>query len=346
MSRPSVLIIEDDPALRGLEARLATAAGFEVHLAEDGAQGIAMAVQLRPQLIVTDYHLPGMKAPEILATIRRLPDLAAVPVLVATAEPPDRVGPELSRLGASGLISKPFQPQAFRKQLRDALGLDREPPPPAAAPAAPAGPSALVLIMAAAMESPGSTETDATLRHLRRVSLLGAALGQTLDLDPELVRGLAEYGPLHDIGKVSLPVRLVRGGHRFTAQERAEMESHTLLGAELLRQAGLPPVAHQIALYHHERWDGGGYPRGLSGEGIPLSARVIAAVDVYDAMRSHRPYRPDIPKDEVRRRVAELRGSHLDPRVVDALLRMDDVTENIFAEHGDPSAEPDPEVWR
>jgi hypothetical protein len=73
-------------------------------------------------------------------------------------------------------------------------------------------------------------------------------------------------------------VRLVRGGHRFTAQERAEMESHTLLGAELLRQAGLPPVAHQIALYHHERWDGGGYPRGLSGEGIPLSARVIAAV--------------------------------------------------------------------
>ena len=131
-----------------------------------------------------------------------------------------------------------------------------------------------------------------------------------------------------------------------TAQERAEMESHTLLGAELLRQAGLPPVAHQIALYHHERWDGGGYPRGLSGEGIPLSARVIAAVDVYDAMRSHRPYRPDIPKDEVRRRVAELRGSHLDPRVVDALLRMDDVTENIFAEHGDPSAEPDPEVWR
>lgn len=348
MVQPSVLIIEDDPSLRALEARLAGAAGFLVHTAEDGAQGIASAVQLSPSLIVTDYHMPGMKAPEILATLRRLPGLDGVPVLVATAEPLELVGAELRRLGAHDIITKPFSPAAFKQQLRDSLGLDRPAAPtPAPAPLpAPAAPSPLLMVLAAAMELPGSADSDAALRHVRRVALLSQLIAEKIKLDADLIALLVAYAPLHDVGKVSLPARLVRGGHRFTDGDRAEMESHTLLGAELLRRGGAPLLGQQIALHHHERWDGSGYPRGLQGEAIPLLARIVAAADVYDAMRSHRSYRPDLPPADVRRRVAGLRGSHLDPRVVDVLLGEAGPIDAIYAEHGDPSAELDLEVWR
>jgi putative two-component system response regulator len=346
MVQPSVLIIEDDPSLRALEARLAGAAGFSVHTAEDGAQGIAAAVQLSPNLIVTDYHMPGMKAPEILATLRRLPGLDGVPVLVATAEPLELVGAELRRLGAHDIITKPFSPAAFKQQLRDCLGLDRPvAPPPAPVVAAPA-PSPLLMVLAAAMELPGSSDSDAALRHVRRVGLVSAMIADKLFLDTDLLAILTAYAPLHDVGKVSLPARLVRGGHRFSDGDRAEMESHTLLGAELLRRGGAPLLGQQIALHHHERWDGAGYPRGLQGEAIPLLARIVAAADVYDAMRSHRSYRPDLPPADVRRRVAGLRGNHLDPRIVDVLLAEGGVLDVIYAEHGDPSTELDLEVWR
>ena len=347
MVMPTVLIIEDDPSLRALEARLAGAAGFEVHTAEDGAQGIAAAVQLSPALIVTDYHMPGMKAPEILATLRRLPSMSGVPVLVATAEPLELVGAELRRLGATDIITKPFSPSAFKQQLRDSLGLDRPVAPVAPAPApAAVAPSLMLMVLAAAMELPGSDDSDAALRHVRRVGLLSGLIAERLGLEGELLSILTAYAPLHDVGKVSLPPRLVRGGHRFTDGDRAEMESHTLLGAELLRRGGAPVLGQQIALHHHERWDGSGYPRGLQGEGIPLLARIVAAADVYDAMRSHRSYRPDLPPHEVRRRIAALRGSHLDPQIVGVILGSEGAIEAIYAEHGDPCAEPDLEVWR
>lgn len=346
MVQPSVLIIEDDPSLRALEARLAGAAGFSVHTAEDGAQGIAAAVQLRPSLIVTDYHMPGMKAPEILATLRRLPGLDGVPVLVATAEPLELVGAELRRLGAHDIITKPFSSAAFKQQLRDCLGLDRPvAPPPAPVVSAPA-PSPLLMVLAAAMELPGSSDSDAALRHVRRVGLVSAMIADKLFLDADLLAILTAYAPLHDVGKVSLPARLVRGGHRFSDGDRAEMESHTLLGAELLRRGGAPLLGQQIALHHHERWDGAGYPRSLQGEAIPLLARIVAAADVYDAMRSHRRYRPDLPPADVRRRVAGLRANHLDPRIVDVLLAEGGVLDVIYVEHGDPSTELDLEVWR
>jgi len=161
-----------------------------------------------------------------------------------------------------------------------------------------------------------------TGRHVNRMASIAAFLGERLGLDDDRVLLLRTAAPMHDVGKVATSDGILRKSGSLTLSEREEMERHTTVGYEILAdsESELLQLAAKIALTHHERWDGSGYPRGLAGEEIPLEGRITAVADVFDALLSDRPYRAALPLDDALEVIREGRGIHFDPRIVDALL--------------------------
>lgn len=159
--------------------------------------------------------------------------------------------------------------------------------------------------------------------HTRRVSRLAVALGRRLGLAGIALRDLHWGAILHDVGKIGIPDRILHKPGPLTPEEWAEMRRHPAHARRIL--AGFPFLhgAMEVPWCHHERWDGGGYPRALSGRAIPLSARVFAVADVWDALRSPRPYRPAWSRKDARDHVREAAGSHFDPVVVERFLEME-----------------------
>jgi putative two-component system response regulator len=173
---------------------------------------------------------------------------------------------------------------------------------------------------------------DATGEHTKRVGRLSGLIAQELALPRDQVRLVAQAAPLHDLGKIAITDKiLLKEGGFDTVEERLEMRQHAMLGAELLTGANseLLRTAREIAASHHERWDGQGYPRGLRGEEIPLAARIVAIADVFDALIHARPYKPAWSVAEALSEIKRERGWQFDPRVVDALLRIQRLRDRV-----------------
>jgi putative two-component system response regulator len=166
---------------------------------------------------------------------------------------------------------------------------------------------------------------DETGAHAARVGAVTGAVARHMGID-ETVSGLLEMAaPLHDLGKVATPDAILHKRGHLTALERAVMQRHTTVGAQMLAGSPLPvlQLAEAIALSHHERWDGAGYPYGLVGNAIPLPGRIVAIADVFDALISERPYKRPWPLDEALAEIRAQRERHFDPAVVDAFLHID-----------------------
>jgi len=166
-----------------------------------------------------------------------------------------------------------------------------------------------------------------TGRHVHRMASIAALVGSDLGLDADRVLLLRAAAPMHDVGKIATPDGVLRKQDELTADERSRMETHTTVGYEILRdsRSELLRMAAEIALAHHEWFDGSGYPRGLSGEEIPLEGRIVAVADVFDALLSDRPYRGAKSVAEATELIASERGTHFDPAVVDVLFeRLDE----------------------
>jgi putative two-component system response regulator len=161
-----------------------------------------------------------------------------------------------------------------------------------------------------------------TGEHVNRMALVASHLGRWLGLDPERVLLLRAAAPMHDVGKIATPDQVLQKRGPLTVEERAVMELHASVGHQILdgSDSELLRMAASIALTHHERWDGDGYPQGLVGEEIPIEGRIVAVADVFDALLSDRCYRPAMSLEEALTVMREGRGSHFDPRVVDVLL--------------------------
>ncbi|NWG75267.1 MAG: HD domain-containing protein [Rubrivivax sp.] len=170
--------------------------------------------------------------------------------------------------------------------------------------------------------------------HLLRVSRVSRLLGEELGLDSQTVRLLELAAPMHDIGKVSIPDNILLKPAALTADERVTMQPHTVVGARLLADADSPVLrlGEQIARTHHERWDGTGYPNGLSGEQIPLAGRIVGLADVYDALVTRRVYKAAVSPERAAQILYEDRGKHFDPDVVDAFFAIEDEIRRVYDE--------------
>jgi putative two-component system response regulator len=329
--RPVLLIVEDDGAERERLANVGSEIGFRVLQAPNGEHALTLLRRVMPDIVVTDYYMPGLDGLGLVKRLRAHPRGARIPVMVITSDDLRRTKLRLLQAGADDFLVKPVDHLEFsarlgalarRGKLLDRMGqaLAVQRQVRSRLESQLARPSELVLALAAAMER--GAEQQRVRGHLRRVSefsgLLAEAYGQ-----PDLAEPMRQLSVLHDVGMVGIAERIIQERGTLETVDFEEVKTHTLLGAEILRDAGLPEMACNIALYHHERWDGGGYPHALVGDNIPLEARIVAVVDVFDALLVGRKLGAFRSIDEA---LDELQGAvrtgQLDPDLTGSFLAM------------------------
>lgn len=301
--------------------------------------------ELAPDLILLDLVLPDFDGFDFLGRFRDwLPLGGFVPVLVLTGDTSAETRRRALAAGASDFLTKPLSPAEVRLRVRNLVHTRslhtqlREQN---------AGLEERVIERTAELEAARQEILDRLARaaefrdddtglHTQRVGRLAARLAQVIGLPDDLVDLLRKAAPLHDIGKIGIPDAILLKEGRLSPEERSLMETHTSIGARILSGSRYPilGMAEEIALTHHERWDGAGYPAGLRGEAIPLTGRIVAVADVFDSLTHVRPYKHAWTVQEA---IAEFRaeqGRQFDPTVVEALFRV--APETVVMETTEP----------
>jgi putative two-component system response regulator len=272
--------------------------------------------------------MPSVNGIELLGMVKKkLPDLA---VIMATAVDDRKTAVEAMRLGAYGYIIKPFYLNEFLINIENAIErgrLHRENKMYTEL----MGTRVLEKTadirnreeeIALRLTSAAGYRDEETGEHIKRIGLYSAVMAENIGLSHEEVSNIKAAAPMHDVGKIGIPDHVLRKPGDLSPDEFEMIKEHPKIGACILGGSKIPllKVATDIALYHHEKWDGSGYPAGLSGKDIPLAARIVAVADVYDALSNDRVYRSLYPKEEVFQIMKEKRGTHFDPEIYDCFL--------------------------
>ena len=335
-----ILLVDDMPVNLRMLSDMLVLAGYHTRSARSGETALRAAIKQLPDLVLLDIMMPHMDGYEVCRRFKSDPSLAHVPIIFLSAlgDTSDKVAAFAA--GAVDYVTKPFQIDEVCARVHTHLHLREL---QATVEAHTYRLEALVAeqvseIMEShmatifAMAKLAESRDDETGTHLERVQgfcgLLGEGVAANVtELDQEYVRHLVHAGPLHDIGKVAISDSILLKPGTLTAEEFEVMKTHTTMGAETLEavRSGYPSNAFiamgiEIARSHHERWDGTGYPLGLVREQIPLSGRIMAVADVYDALRSKRVYKPAFSHDESFRIICEGSGTQFDPDVVGVFI--------------------------
>jgi response regulator RpfG family c-di-GMP phosphodiesterase len=331
-----VLLVEDDPTVRALMYALLQDQ-YDVYEAEDGEEGLARLLRNPPDLLVVDVGLPGMSGTDLIERVRSAGlESNRLKILLTSGELPAEALGGLSVSGADDFISKPFAPVEFLSRAR-ALLLRRpnkvtDPASPPAAGERPAAAEALSLTVSRLLAETQLISDGQWTRVARYVRALSRAVpehGEYARLkDERYLALLSAVAPVYDIGLLGVPRNTLLKPDRLDGGERSIVQTHCSIGGDVLagvaqalgaEVSGLD-LAAEVARCHHERWDGGGYPDGLAAEDIPLPARVVALVSVYEALRSRRPHRPPLSHGQSVRLIAQDSPGQFDPTLVAAFL--------------------------
>jgi putative two-component system response regulator len=334
-SEARILVVDDEPAnVRLLDLMLARAGYREVVTTTDSRRVVELFRADAPDLVLLDLHMPHIDGLAVLAQLAELvPDGEYLPILVLTADVTEEARERALSSGAHDFLTKPLQRTEVLLRIRNLLAtrilhrklrrhneelhervLERT------RELEEARIEVLDRLMLAA-----EYRDDETGQHTRRVGESAARIAAALGLpaaEAELIRRAA---PLHDVGKIAIPDEILLKPGPLTAEELVVMRTHTTAGAKMLAggRSELLRLAEKVALSHHERWDGRGYPHGLSGESIPLAARIVALADFHDALTHARPYRPAWESARVRAEITREAGAHFDPEVVRAFREVE-----------------------
>ena len=313
-----VLCVDDDVQVRGVIARVLESAGHECVCAGDADEARVLLRAEAFTVVLCDINLPGRSGLELLREVRT--DHPDVATLVVTGRHDPTIADRALELGAFGYVTKPFAPNDLLIDLSNALHrrrLEAERRVAAERAVRRAYVETLSRLSRAVEYHDGVTGA-----HIERVGDHAATIARALGLDDAHIELIRLAAPLHDLGKIGVSADLLNKRGPLDDAERALMQRHTDLGNELLGGSDneLLDLAATIAWTHHERWDGTGYPRGLSGEEIPLEGRIVAVADVFDALTNDRPYRAARTVDEAIAVIASQRGTAFAPDVVDAFL--------------------------
>lgn len=331
-----ILVVDDEQANVILLQRLLLAQGFaNVRATTSSAQALPLWREFQPNLVLLDLHMPPPDGIELMRQIRALDAEAGrlpTPILVLTADTTRETKQKALELGANDFLTKPLDATETLLRIKNLL--------------------AMRLLQVELRKHNAQLELrvrertheleqaryeiaerlavateyrdDHTGQHTRRVATLSAVLAQRLELPDPQVELIRRAAPLHDIGKIAIPDHiLLKPGH-LTPDEFQAIKPHTTIGAKILAgsSSDLLQLAEQIALTHHERWDGEGYPHRLRGSQIPVSGRLVAAADVFDALTHDRPYKEAWPLEKALLEIRELGGHHLDPEIAELLTSL------------------------
>ncbi|HUY91951.1 MAG TPA: response regulator [Pirellulales bacterium] len=319
-SNLKILIVDDDEVSLAISRRTVEQAGYAVESARNGREALDVLARGECRLVITDWMMPEMDGVELCRQIRARDFCGYIYVIVLTSKGEKKDIVEGLTAGADDFLTKPFDPAELQVRVcsgKRILALETRD---------------LAIFALAKLAESRDPETGAHLERMRSYArilagrLAGAPKYSGL-VDLDYVRTIYLTSPLHDIGKVGIPDRVLLKAGPLDEQEFEIMKRHTLIGAETLdaalchhRGARFLEMGRDIALTHHERWDGGGYPQGLAGEGIPLCGRIVTVADVYDALTTKRSYKEAFAHDLTRSIIVEESGTHFDPDVVGAFL--------------------------
>ncbi|MBU6260884.1 MAG: two-component system response regulator [Burkholderiales bacterium] len=363
MNQQTILIVDDNPENLTVLGELLVSR-YTVRAANSGLRALQLARQAPlPDLILLDVMMPNMNGYEVLEQLRAAPETSEIPVIFITAM--NSAGEEEHGLaaGAVDYITKPLSPAVALARVRTHLELrqarvrlqDINAGLEAEVAARMRENLSIQDVTIRALARLAETRDNETGNHILRTQQYVGALARRVaqhprfaaELDEQTIALMAKSAPLHDIGKVGIPDQVLLKPGKLTPEEWAVMKTHAQLGADAIERAeadAQTPVkfllyAKQVALRHHERWDGSGYPGGLAGEAIPLAARLMALADVFDALISRRVYKAPLPLAETRRIMAAERGRHFDPDLLDAFLEGFDEFADIAARYPDHEPE-------
>jgi putative two-component system response regulator len=321
-----ILIVDDQEAnLRLLEQILGRAGYRNCVSVQDSRNALPMWEQLQPDLILLDLHMPHLDGFGVLMQLKsRIPEQTYLPILVLTADGLPAAKQKALSLGATDFLTKPFDAVEVILRIRNLLQtrflhLTMEQKVLQRTHALEEAQIEMLERLAVASES----RDDTTGEHTQRVGWLAAELGRRSGWPEDQSEQLCRAASLHDIGKIGIPDRILLKPGKLTAEEFEIIKTHSPLGAKILTGSTFPMVqlAEQIARYHHERWDGGGY-YGLAGAAIPLSARIVAIVDVFDVLTHARPYKAAWSLDDALALIQRESGSHFDPELAAQFLQL------------------------
>lgn len=323
-----ILVVDDEPANLKLLSMILQAEGYgRVETLQDPRDVLQRYQAERPDLVLLDINMPHLDGFAVLAQLRALPQATMVPVVVLTAQTGEDFVLRALQGGAVDFLTKPFnrrellarvanvilahlatrllqdQNTLLEQRVRERtheLRLSR-------------------LDIVRRLGRAAEYRDNETGRHVLRMSYSAALLARHIGWDEAACELMLNASPMHDVGKIGVPDAILLKPGPLTPEERTVMQTHTTIGHDMLAgsEDDLLTMAAEIAHCHHERWDGGGYPRGLSGTAIPESARIVAITDVFDALTSPRPYKAAWSVDDAVAYLSSHAGSHFDPRLVD-----------------------------
>ena len=304
--RPRLLLVDDEPTnLQVL--RHVLQADYRLLFATDGARALQVAREQLPQLILLDIMMPGMDGYAVCRALKADPATAGIPVIFITALNDSQDETAGFDVGAVDYITKPVSPPVVRARVRTHLSLVRMEE---------LRETRLQIVQR--LGRAAEYKDNETGLHVIRMSHFSQLLALAAGCSPAWAEDLLNAAPMHDVGKIGIPDAVLRKPGPLDADEWATMRRHPEIGAEIIGEhpSGVLQLAREIALAHHEKWDGSGYPRGLAGEAIPLSARIVAIADVFDALTTRRPYKEPWPVQDALDHIAAQAGKHFDPALV------------------------------
>lgn len=285
-----------------------------IDVSDNGAEAIELVKSyiqnnLDVVAVISDQRMPGMKGDELLAQIHRLTP-KTLTILLTGYTDIEAVKNAVNNASLYRYISKPWESndliltvnEAFKSYLQEKLIEEKTEKI-----------EKLTVAMVSALENINLANDENTGFHIKRVSEYSGFMAEKSGHDELFVRRIKLYSTLHDIGKVAIPRDILTKPGKYTAEEFKIMKEHATIGGRMFDNDDVDPMAREIALYHHEKWDGSGYNAGLSGENIPIAARIVAIADVFDALTTERPYKKALSAQEALKTMEDETDTHFDP---------------------------------
>ena len=330
MTLSAIIVDDSEINLTLFKHLVGKIAGLEPHCFQSSSAGLAWCERHGADIVVVDYMMPEPDGIEFIRRFRSFPGMADVPVVMVTANDLKEVRYTALQAGATDFLTKPVDKNEFVARIGNMATLRRSQKLLADRAAL------LAAEVAAATATIAERERETIFRlakaaeyrdpetgaHIMRMAAYSRMIAAVLGIGEEEQALIYETAPMHDIGKVGTPDFILLKPGRLTPDEFEVMKRHTVIGHEILQGSTSPilQAAAHIALCHHEKFDGSGYPRGLAGAAIPLHARIVAVADVFDALTSERPYKKAWTLDQAKDFLRDNAGSHFDPACVDALV--------------------------
>lgn len=324
-TRPRILLVDDQ--VTNLQVlRHILQADYRLLIATDGPRALQIARQQRPDLILQDIMMPGMDGYEVCRALKQDPQTAHIPLIFVTALSDARDEAQGFDAGAVDYITKPVSPPIVRARVRTHLSLVS---------AAELRDTRLQIVRT--LGRAAEYRDNETGMHVIRMSYFAHHLALAAGFDAAQAEDMLNAAPMHDVGKIGIPDQVLLKPGPYDEAEWAIMRRHPEMGAQIIGEhpSGVLRLARSIALTHHEKWDGSGYPYGLAGEAIPIEGRIVALADVFDALTATRPYKKAWAVEEALAHIAAQAGKHFDPTLVPLFLALEPQLRAIRAQWAD-----------